>query len=193
MMAKMAHPAMARKPLHNRRPDAIFHRLPLEDMRELWYWGVWKEPLPAGFSTSVVVVCTSREKCLIYSGIQTHDHFLLDDESPESTKPGDQPFLLSSDQTPRSLAKARHAEGNEDLFDDGNPKRSASGRRFRMVSFAQLLDELHVQVGRHSEITLIVNPRHSSSRVVTADAMWRAEAFLREHGAAVPARPRGRT
>lgn len=184
----VVNPTMAKDLVHSRghrrEPPAIINRLPLEDMRELWSWGTWKEPVPDGFDTWVTVVCTSRQKCLTYKGIQTHDYFLLDDESPEPTEEGiGQPVASGED-----LSKG---EGVEDLFDDGKPEGPPYERRFRLVSFERFVDELRQEVRRSRDITLLVNPRKSSTGEFTADAIWRAEAFLRERGTAVPAqRPR---
>ena len=68
----------------------------------------------------------------------------------------------------------------EDLFDDGTSERSPSERRFRLVSFEQLVDELRREVERYRFTTLIVNPRQSSTGEFTADAISHAEAFLRD-------------
>jgi hypothetical protein len=147
-----------------RRSQDVFQRIPLEDVRELWYWGIWKEPVPSEFSTTVIVVCTSREKCKRYAAIQTHDDW-LDDESTDA------PVIAPS-------------ENDRDLFDaDGNEV--YGDRRFRLMSFETFVNELRRQIARFSpnhRITLLVNPFERSNRQFAADGMYRADEFLRASG-----------
>ena len=144
--------------------------LPLEDIRGLWYWGPWKEPVPSDLSTSVVVVCTSRKKCLTYAGVQTHDHWLL----PEDVD-GDEGAPAPTPETRR-----------REYFDEGQED---GERRFRRVAFDEFLHALGEELQRagHWGLTLLINPRRSPTRELVADAMWAADEFL----AAASTRERG--
>src|SRR5688572_13472429 len=91
-------------------PTRIINHVPLEDMRELWYWGVWKEPTPFPFKTSVLVVCTSRQACRRYLNGQTHDHWWLEEDELPAKVP-----LTGTD---------------DEIFDDGK-RDTGSKRRFK--------------------------------------------------------------
>jgi hypothetical protein len=173
------------------RPPAIINRISLEDMRELWYWGPWKEPVPMGFDTCVTIVCTSRQKCLAYKGIQMHDDFLLDDDDNAESRAElveSDSSTASTTQVPSAIEQLNPPEGEGDIFDEGKHERPFYKRRFRLLSFKKFLAEVQEEVDGWRDITLIVNPRESSTGEFTADAILRAEEFLRDLGNAGLAR-----
>lgn len=142
------------------RAKSLISRIPLEDMRELWVWGSWKEPTPNGFSSHVFVVCTSRAACRHYASNRTTDTWLLADElGEEAAKPP--------------------VPDDDSLFDASNDADRSGNRRFRLLSFNQLAKEIKAEArvaGDHG-VTLLVNPRRGSGRV-EADAICRAADFL---------------
>lgn len=144
-------------------PTSLTTRIPLEDMRELWYWGTWKEHTPRPFSTSVLIVCTSRNACRRYLRGQTHDYWLLDEDE--------------------SHAKTASTGGDDDLCDDGTGGFD-DRRRFRLLSHAELLEAVRCEHARHSGLTLLVNPRSRGNATIEADAMLDVDSLLREQRSA---------
>jgi hypothetical protein len=144
----------------------LINRIPLEDMKQLWAWGIWKEPMPQEFDCTVFVVCTSREACRHYFHKKTNDLWLLSEEDAGSDRPSDlgkNSVLLDDD-----LFSASH---DSDIIDK---------RKFRPVSFSQLLEEVTVKKQSHSwhDLTVVVNPRHDRNGQIEADAMFSAQEFL---------------
>ncbi len=130
-------------------------------MRELWVWGSWKEPTPTGFSNHVFVVCTSRAACRRYANKRTTDTWLLADELGEKA------------------AKPPPVPDDDSLFDASNDGDSSGGRRFRLLTFKQLVNEVRAEAGAAGDhgVTLLVNPWRGRGRI-QADLICSARDFV---------------
>lgn len=144
-------------------PKKVISRIPLEDMRELWWWGPWKEPAPLGFSSEVLVICTSRAACLRYRNVQTHDYWLLDDDDIGET-----------------IEPAPPIQSDFEIFDEGANEGEGLGRRFKLLTFPQFVKEVQ-KMGKMMSWggTLLVNPRHDKDSNFDADGIFEITDFLR--------------
>ncbi len=141
-------------------------RIPLEDMKELWAWGFWKESMPPEFSCEVFVVCTSREACRRYFYKKTSDLWLLSEEEADSGAV--------------SVLGRKALSFDEDIFAAGHELDSLGKRKFRSVSISHLVEEVcrdYQHLGTQG-LTVVVNPRHDSNGQIDADAMFSAHEFL---------------
>jgi hypothetical protein len=141
-------------------------RIPLEDMKELWLWGPWKEPMPIGFSTKVLVVCTSREACRRYFRKRNSDYWLL---SEDDSNFGAEPDLGEIASSP-----------DDDLFESSPGQQSWHEGQFRLFTFSQLVEEVRREehnAGAHG-LAVVVNPQHDGNTWLEGDAMFSAKEFL---------------
>lgn len=146
------------------RPSQIITRLPFEDLRELWYWGTWKELVPDGFSTTVIIACTSRDACLRYLKRQHNDNWLLVDTGEAEAE------------------KLREApsEPGDAIFDAGRgPHRRGT---FKLMTFVQFVAAVKKDAKNKPRVSVLINPRKEGGLRVVTDAIYTADALLEALG-----------
>lgn len=149
----------------------LIKRILLADMRELWLMrNVWKEPTASGYSTTVMVVCTSREACRRYRNTQTHD-FYLDEGVLDA--------LDSPLETGLNSTKIDPEPDDDRIFADAQTEDESDDWQFRLISFEKLIKEVRREEEHHRHgLTVLVNPGYGGSGELDADGVYTSEEFL---------------